>query len=101
RFGALMYQTHEGLRDDYEVSCAELDTLVEATRDLDGVLGARMMGGGFGGCTINLVRKDRLDACKVHIGAYYEKATGDLPAFHVVQIGPGTRVLDGVMEGQA
>jgi galactokinase len=54
-FGQLMYGSHAGLRDDYEVSCAELDVLVELARPLPGVLGARMMGGGFGGCTINLV----------------------------------------------
>jgi galactokinase len=56
--GKLMYQTHDGLQNEYEVSCKELDFLVENTKNTEGVLGARMMGGGFGGCTINLVKAD-------------------------------------------
>ena len=60
-FGKKMYQSHYGLRDDYEVSCKELDFLVEQTENDENVLGARMMGGGFGGCTINLIKKDYLD----------------------------------------
>ena len=57
-FGKLMYQTHEGLSKNYEVSCSELDFLVELSKDLPQVVGSRMMGGGFGGCTINLVEED-------------------------------------------
>jgi galactokinase len=53
-----MYGSHYGLKDKYEVSCDELDALVELASSIEGVLGARMMGGGFGGCTINLIRKD-------------------------------------------
>ncbi len=60
-FGALMVQSHESPRDDYEVSCAELDLLVETALGIDGVLGARMTGGGFGGCTISLVRQDDVE----------------------------------------
>jgi galactokinase len=56
-FGTLMYQTHEGLSKSYEVSCAELDFLVDLSKDLPQVVGSRMMGGGFGGCTINLVKE--------------------------------------------
>ena len=56
--GKLLYSSHEGLRDLYEVSCEELDYLVDKTRIYDQILGARMMGGGFGGCTINLIHKD-------------------------------------------
>jgi galactokinase len=57
-----MYETHEGLSKEYEVSCPELDFLVEQTFNMNGaVIGARMMGGGFGGCTINLVRKNAVD----------------------------------------
>ena len=59
--GELMYSSHEGLRDLYEVSCDELDYLVDKTRVFDQILGARMMGGGFGGCTINLIHKDFID----------------------------------------
>lgn len=62
RFGELMLQSHESLRDDYQVSCAELDTLVELARPLPGVYGARMTGGGFGGCTVNLVRDQDVPA---------------------------------------
>ncbi|WGK65252.1 galactokinase [Croceiramulus getboli] len=61
-FGALMYQSHYGLRDQYQVSCAELDFLVAVSEKLDTVVGSRMMGGGFGGCTINLVHEDAVDA---------------------------------------
>ena len=57
-FGKLMYQTHEGLSKNYEVSCPELDFLVDLSKDLPQVVGSRMMGGGFGGCTINLVEED-------------------------------------------
>ena len=55
-FGKLMYQSHYGLKNNYEVSCKELDFLVKQTEMYDGILGARMMGGGFGGCTINLIK---------------------------------------------
>ncbi len=57
-FGNLMYQTHQGLSKDYEVSCAELDFLVDITQNIDQVIGSRMMGGGFGGCTLNLVKEN-------------------------------------------
>ena len=59
--GPLLWLSHAGLRDEYEVSCFELDTLVEIARQVPGVLGARMMGGGFGGCTINLVRNEAVE----------------------------------------
>ena len=60
RFGELMYQSHEGLSNKYDVSCDELDFLVDYSKDFDQVIGARMMGGGFGGCTINLIHQDGL-----------------------------------------
>ncbi len=60
--GRLMYVSHRSLRDDYEVSCAELDTLVRIASQIEGVYGARMTGGGFGGCTVNLIKRDQLDA---------------------------------------
>ena len=56
-----MFETHDGLSRDYEVSCTELDFLVDQVRDDDAVIGARMMGGGFGGCTINLVKEEAID----------------------------------------
>ncbi len=93
-FGAKMYQSHYGLRDNYEVSCDELDYLVEATENLDGVLGSRMMGGGFGGCTINLVKTNEIENIKSAVGEYYKSKTGQLPGFHVVKIGEGTHELE-------
>ena len=62
RFGQLMYESHESLRSDYEVSCGELDHLVKLAKEVDGVYGSRMTGGGFGGCTVTLVRKECVDA---------------------------------------
>lgn len=93
-FGARMYESHYGLRDDYEVSCKELDVLVEITEKLDDVLGARMMGGGFGGCTINLVKRDNINQITDKIRSEYANATGKDPLFHVVNIGSGTHVLE-------
>jgi galactokinase len=93
-FGRLMDASHAGLRDDYEVSCAELDILVDAARPLPGILGARMMGGGFGGCTINLVVMDRIEESIASIRRDYLAATGIEPGFHVVKIGDGTHLLE-------
>jgi galactokinase len=97
-FGQKMYQSHYGLRDDYEVSCRELDILVEAAEQIDGVLGARMMGGGFGGCTINLVLDETLDDTIRQIQKYYRDKTGKEPGFHIVQIGQGTHLLTELAE---
>jgi galactokinase len=76
RFGQLMYESHASLHDDYEVSCRELDLLVEVASTCEGVHGARMTGGGFGGCTVNLVRSDAVDRFKNRITEAYGKATG-------------------------
>ncbi len=75
-FGALMDASHKSLRDDYEVSCRELDALVEIARRLPGCLGARMTGAGFGGCTVNLVRADAVDAFVLALREAYRAATG-------------------------
>ena len=75
-FGQEMYASHAGLRDDYEVSCVELDVLVAAAQSLPGVFGARMMGGGFGGCTINLVAPAEVDGFISSIGAVYGRQFG-------------------------
>lgn len=72
--GAKMYQTHAGLKDLYEVSCKELDYLVDFVKDRPGVAGARMMGGGFGGCSINLVKEDAIEKLVQDISIAYEKA---------------------------
>lgn len=73
RFGELLYKSHRGLTNLFEVSCKELDFLVDYTKDLDYVIGSRMMGGGFGGCTINLVHEDHLDSFIEDIKAAYQE----------------------------
>lgn len=93
RFGELMRESHTSLRDDFRVSCAELDIMVELATQLDGVYGARMTGGGFGGCTINLVKSQKVETFKNHVVAGYEKATGRHPEIYVCTAGDGVRVL--------
>ncbi len=87
-FGRLMNESHESLRKDYEVSCSELDLMVELARRRPGVLGARMVGAGFGGCTVNLVRHDRADGVAEGIRAAYLKAAGIEPeVYQFVAVG--------------
>ncbi len=82
--GRLMIESHASMRDDFEISCAELDTLAALAENFDGVFGARMTGGGFGGCTINLVKRERGAAFEEYIGREYEKSTGRrAEIFHV------------------
>lgn len=78
-FGRLMYETHDSLRDLFEVSCPELDLLVNLTHSFEGCLGARLTGAGFGGCTVNLVEKDRVDEFIDYLKTAYEKETGLKP----------------------
>lgn len=87
--GLLLWLSHAGLRDEYEVSCHELDTLVEIARQIPGVLGARMMGGGFGGCTINLVRNDALEALRRSVDEQYPARTGLQASFDVCRAADG------------
>lgn len=89
KLGELMNLSHNSLRDDYEVSCRELDTMVELARQQHYVTGARMMGGGFGGCTVNLVRRDDLDQFRQVISAGYEQATGLVPAIIPIKADDG------------
>ncbi len=93
QMGRLMLDSHESLRRDYEVSCRELDVLVEiATTSLAGAtLGARMTGGGFGGCTVNLVRRDQLEDFRETITREYTAATGRTPNIYVSEAGEGAR----------
>jgi len=91
--GRLMSASHDSLRDDYEVSCPELDCLVAAAREVDGVLGARMMGGGFGGCTLTLARKEAADAFADLAGQRYTATTGLTAAFLNAETGDGAREL--------
>ena len=89
-FGEKMYQSHYGLSKKYEVSCSELDALVDLTVNEDSILGARMMGGGFGGCTINLVHSNFLDEVSQRIGAQYLDITGIELKKYLVSITNGT-----------
>ena len=91
--GALMYQSHEGLRDDYEVSCKELDFLFDMAKKSDDVVGARMMGGGFGGCTINIVKKEKVKSFSEEIIRKYTKITGIEPEIYAVKITDGTGLI--------
>jgi galactokinase len=92
KLGELMFATHNGLSKNYEVSCEELDFLADAVRNDENVLGARMMGGGFGGCTINLVKKDAVDATIERVAAAYkEKFNIKLEAYKI-KIANGTSV---------
>ncbi|WP_212959474.1 galactokinase [Cohnella xylanilytica] len=90
-FGQLMNASHDSLRDLYEVTGAELDAMVDAARQVPGVLGSRMTGAGFGGCTISLVHKDSVERFVSEVGEKYEAATGLHPDFYVCDIGDGVR----------
>ncbi len=91
RFGRLMYESHASLRDDYEVSCRELDLLVELASSSPGVYGARMTGGGFGGCTVNLLRADACDSFKENMSRAYREATGIVPEIYICEPGQGAQ----------
>lgn len=93
-FGALMNDSHVSLRDDYEVTGKELDTLVEAAWAQPGVIGSRMTGAGFGGCTVSIVETDAVDAFIEHVGKKYLETIGYAADFYVVEIGDGGRALD-------
>lgn len=88
-FGSLMWQSHESLRDDFEISCRELDILVEIAKDTEGVLGARMTGGGFGGSTVNLVSREVLEKFKEKITLEYHQATNITPNILVTEASNG------------
>lgn len=90
-FGKLMNASHVSLRDDYEVTGKELDTLVEAAWKQEGVVGSRMTGAGFGGCTVSIVKEEAVDAFIKNVGEIYEKEIGYGADFYVVEIGDGTR----------
>lgn len=92
-FGKRMFETHDGLQHDYEVSCAELDTLVDLVRNDEAVLGARMMGGGFGGCTINLVKASEVERVVKDVSDAYQSRTGRAPETYIGQVGGGTSRL--------
>ncbi|MFS4418557.1 galactokinase [Maribacter sp. 2307ULW6-5] len=93
--GRLLYQTHAGLRDQYGVSCPELDFLVHHAQGKDHILGARMVGGGFGGCTLQLIHKDRTADYVAEVSAAYHKAFGIALGSFVTLPSDGTRVVNG------
>ena len=88
-FGKLMNASHISLRDDYEVTGIELDTLVEEAWKLDGVIGSRMTGAGFGGCTVSIVKDEAVESFIQKVGAAYEQKIGYAADFYVVEIGDG------------
>ena len=89
RFGQLMNASHATLRDDYEVTCPELDFLAERAQQFPGVLGSRMTGAGFGGCTVTLIAEDQVDAFIGTLGKAYEERFGLRADFYVAEIGDG------------
>ena len=92
--GALLYASHVGLSKDYEVSCDELDFLVDFAKEFDGAIGARMMGGGFGGCTINLIHKDVVDDFKEKIMSAYKAKFNIDPAFIPFELSNGISTME-------
>lgn len=94
RFGELMNQSHISLRDDYAVSCEEIDILVDLAWKIPGVIGSRITGGGFGGCTVSIVKNDSVDEFIETIGKAYKDKVGHEAEFYTVQIGDGASRLD-------
>lgn len=93
QFGQYMNQSHDSLRDLYEVSCNELDVMVEEARRISGTLGSRMTGAGFGGCTVSLVHEDAVDQFVTQVGEAYEQRTGLTGEFYVCGVGNGVTEL--------
>jgi galactokinase len=92
-FGRLMNACHASLRDLYEVSIPELDSMVQIAQSLPGCLGARLTGGGFGGCTVNLVALDQAEAFARSLGPEYERSTGLHPEIYICQASRGAGLL--------
>lgn len=94
RFGELMNQSHISLRDDYAVSCEEIDILVDLAWQIPGVVGSRITGGGFGGCTVSIVKNDAVDTFINTIGPAYKEKVGHEAEFYTVDIGSGAQKLE-------
>ncbi|MDO9634723.1 MAG: galactokinase [Paludibacter sp.] len=92
-FGKLMNASHASLRDDYEVTGPELDCMAEEAWKIDGVIGSRMTGGGFGGCTVSLVKEEAIENFIAKVGAAYEAKIGIKPDFYIAEIGDGATKL--------
>ena len=93
-FGKLINESHISLRDDYETSCEETDILAELAWQIPGVYGSRITGGGFGGCTVSIVKNDAIDTFIDKVGTAYKEKTGHTAEFYVVDIGDGARPLN-------
>ncbi len=93
KFGELMNQSHDSLRDDYEVTGVELDTLVEEARKIKGVLGSRMTGAGFGGCTVSLIKEEAIEEFKEKVAVNYKQRIGISPDFYIAGIGDGAKEI--------
>ena len=92
-FGQLMNASHESLRHDYEVSCEEIDILVDLAQAMPGVIGSRITGGGFGGCTVSIVEDATVDRFIEEIGKTYKEKVGHEAEFYVVEIGDGAKIV--------
>ncbi len=93
-FGSMMNEAHISMRDDYEASCLETDILAELAWDIPGVLGSRITGGGFGGCTVSIVKNEAVEEFKKLVYEGYLERTGNKAEFYVVDIGDGARCLE-------
>ena len=93
KFGKLMNESHISLRDDYETSCPEIDVLVEEALKLPGVIGSRITGGGFGGCSVSIVKNDAVDEFKEKVGKAYTEKTGLTADFYIAEAADGARKL--------
>lgn len=93
-FGKLMNASHESLKNDYEVSCEEIDILVDLAQAMPGVIGSRITGGGFGGCTVSIIKNDTVDTFVNEIGKAYEEKVGHKAEFYIVDIGDGAHKLN-------
>ncbi len=93
-FGKLMNESHDSLRDDYEVTGTELDTLVDEARKINGTIGSRMTGAGFGGCTVSIVREDAVESFIRDVGKAYAEKTGLTADFYVAEIGDGSKQIN-------
>lgn len=94
-FGRLMNESHDSLRNDYQVSCSEIDLLVEFARNFKGVLGSRITGGGFGGCTVNLISHSVIGEFSSQLTDYYQKATGTTPQIYISTPAAGAEIISG------
>ena len=92
-FGNLMNASHNGLRDDYEVSCKELDLLTDIARSITGVIGSRMTGAGFGGCTVSIVHRDALEIFQTRVTTEYHEQTGIEPEIYLCNVSDGAQVF--------